>query len=78
MNKPGSAHHLESIDPTDSAMVDGKLDFERRQALLRLSRYAAGVAPAMLVLMSGKARAAPNCDNNGWHKGFSKNGHSPC
>jgi hypothetical protein len=32
-------------------------DYQRRLALLRISRYAGILAPAMLVMLSGKARA---------------------
>lgn len=50
----------------------------RRAALLRMSGYAASMAPAMLVLMSAKGTAKPDCDNPAWKMGLSRSGHSGC
>lgn len=53
-------------------------DADRRAALLRMSGYAAAVAPAMLVLMSGRSQAKPPCDIPAWEVGLKKKGHSGC
>lgn len=65
-----------------------ELDASRRAALLRMSGYAASVAPAMLVLMNGKTHAKPGngngngngpaCDNPAWDLGLKRAGHSGC
>jgi hypothetical protein len=60
-------------------------DPSRRDALLRLSGYAAAMAPAMVVLVSGRATAqrlgngnGPPCDSPAWNLGLSQAGHSGC
>ncbi|MCH9809039.1 MAG: hypothetical protein K0U74_15040 [Alphaproteobacteria bacterium] len=66
-------------------------DEERRAAMLRMGAYAAAVAPAMLVLTSGKGIAqgrgngngnghayGRNCDGPGLRVGIRRNGHSGC
>jgi hypothetical protein len=46
-----------STHASDGSSSGGVEDYQRRQALLRMSRYAGILAPAMLVMLSGKARA---------------------
>lgn len=55
-------------------------DAARRAAMLKMGAYAASVAPAMLVLTSGKSRAQPNapCGNPAWELGLKRSGHSGC
>lgn len=59
-----------------------KHDADRRAALLKMGGLAASVAPAMLVLTSGKAnsRGGPKapCDSPAWELGLSRAGHSGC
>ena len=64
-------------DVPEAATVDVAPDKSRRE-LLRMGGYAAAVAPAMLVLMSGKGHAVPACDNPAWSHGQRNNGHSGC
>ncbi len=49
-----------------------------RRELLRMGGYAAAVAPAMLVLMSGKGHAVPPCNNPSYSNGHTNSGHSGC
>ncbi len=81
---------VESGAASDAKIAEA--DAGRRAALLRMSAYAASVAPAMLVLTSGKVNAQgngngngnggggsnANCDNPGQHLGVKKQGHSGC
>lgn len=53
-------------------------DRSRREALLRMSAYAAAIAPAMVVLTSGRANAAPPCNVPAWEQGLKNKGHSGC
>lgn len=53
-------------------------DAARRAALLKMGGLAASVAPAMVVLTSGKASARPACDNPAWQLGLKRAGHSGC
>ncbi len=76
----------EQTNLTDRPADDGCSDHDagRRESLKRLGGYAASVAPAMLVLMSGRADAhhAPwhrppgQCENPGG--GSLNSPHSPC
>ena len=81
-DKTGAALNADSVEA----------DAGRRAALLRMGIYAASVAPAMLVLTSGRVNAQgngngngngggssnANCDNPGQHLGVKKQGHSGC
>jgi len=58
--------------------ADDQQVLSRRQSLKAMGKYAAYVAPAMVVLVNGAAEAAPNCDNPGLHLGVSRHGHSGC
>ncbi|MBU2582614.1 MAG: hypothetical protein KJ622_12930 [Alphaproteobacteria bacterium] len=58
--------------------VKSEHDASRREALLKMGGLAASVAPAMLVLTSGKASAVPACDNPAWNLGLQRAGHSGC
>ncbi|KUO61362.1 MAG: hypothetical protein APF80_05955 [Alphaproteobacteria bacterium BRH_c36] len=60
---------LETNDQPDAA---------RRAAMLKMSVYAASLAPAMLVLTSGKSQATPDCGNPAWQLGLKRAGHSGC
>ena len=66
-----------AADEDARANADGH-DPERRAALLKMSAYAAAVAPAMLVLTRGTANALPDCDNPAWNVGLNRTGHSGC
>ncbi len=67
-----------ALSQSDDDAQATDLDRERRAALLKMSGYAAAVAPAMLVLMSGKSKALPDCDNPAWQLGLNRAGHSGC
>lgn len=69
-NEPSASNPPSEAEPTDAA--------SRRAALLRMSGYAASMAPAMLVLMTAKGAAKPECDNPAWQLGLSRAGHSGC
>lgn len=71
------------VEPqADSAPVSP----ERRAAMRRMAAYAAAVAPAMTVVMTGEAQAQswgdtpqqPDCSNPGWRWGQVRRGHSNC
>jgi hypothetical protein len=83
---------VETKADTSGKESTGGIAPSRRQALKHLA-YAASVAPAMVVLLSGSAAAqgwngkgkgngngggGPNCDNPGISLGFNRNGHSAC
>ncbi len=81
---------VESGAATDAQNAEA--DAGRRAALLRMGAYAASVAPAMLVLTSGKTKAQGqgngggggggnpqvDCENDAWQGGLSRAGHSGC
>jgi hypothetical protein len=56
---PGSPFPSIEAHASDGWSSGGVQDYQRRLALLRISRYAGILAPAMLVMLSGKARALP-------------------
>ncbi len=63
----------ESVEAAKAAAPE-----KTRRELLRMGGYAAAVAPAMLVLISGKGHAAPPCNSPAWAKGQTNAGHSGC
>jgi hypothetical protein len=61
-----SNHDQEPKTPGDRPVASSDApEATRREALLRMSGYAAAVAPAMLVLMRGRAEAQAGGNGNG-------------
>lgn len=60
-------------DQTSTPDTNEPTDAERRAAMLRMGAYAAAVAPAMLVLTSGKGHAQGHGNGHGNGNG---NGHA--
>lgn len=80
MTSPHASAEPYTPDTSDEAAADAA-GVSRRESLKAIGRFAAYTAPAMSVLLSVPADAAPNCDNPGNHFGFGKgrgNQHSPC
>lgn len=79
MSKSDKDKDLPRLDGSAPETND-KPDAARRAAMLKMGVYAASVAPAMLVLTSGKSVADPNapCDVPAWNMGLKRSGHSGC